>query len=523
VKRGLAGAAAFYSFASALSRVAGLAREIVVAAYYGVSGAASAFAVAAQIPMLVRGLFAEGALQAGFIPVFTELIERGEKREAFRVASSMLTLIVAFLGALTALFVLIAPWLIPLLSPGFDDQPQLQELTENLAILLFPTVILVGVTGLVAGMLNAFDHFGAPAIAPLFWNLAILIAIPALAPLFSGDDRIYAYAIGLLIGTVVQMLLPLPWLRGRGERFSVAFAWRNPHVRRIVALMGPVTLTFGLVNLNLLVNLQIGTLVSDATPAAIDRAFRLFQLPSGIFAVPIVMVLFPTVSRLAVRGDTDGIRRTNGQGLRQVLLLLVPCAVLMAVLAEPLTRLVYERGEFGPGATELVADALVWWAVALPFEGAILMLSRTFFGLQRPWTTTLVALLNLAVNVGVALALYEPLGIAGIVIGTLAGAVVMTVVQWLILRRVLDGLEERETFGALARMLLGAALAGVVGYFAWYGLDELLGRSLVAQLVSLGLAGALAGGLYAAVVWRLRVAEARTVWELVRGRLRRGT
>ncbi len=523
MNRKLAGAAAFYSFASALSRVAGLAREVVVAAYYGVSGAASAFAVAAQVPMLVRGLFAEGALQAGFIPVFTELLERGEKREAFRVASSVLSLLVCFLGALTALFVLLAPWLIPLLTPGFDDQPQLQQLTEDLAVLLFPTVILVAITGLIAGILNAFDHFGAPAIAPLFWNLSILIAIPALAPLFSGDDRIYAYAIGLLVGSVVQMLLPLPWLRGRGGHLTLAFAWRNPHVRRILLLMGPVTLTFGLVNVNLLVNLQIATLVSDAAPAAIDRAFRLFQLPSGIFAVPIVMVLFPTVSRMAVRRDLDGIRRTNGQGLRQVLLLLIPSAVLMAVLADPLVRVVYERGEFDASATTLVADALVWWAVALPFEGAILMLSRTFFGLQRPWTTTLVALLNLAVNAAVAVALYDPLGVPGIVIGTAAGAIVMTVVQWVILRRVLGGLEERETFGAVARMVAAAAPAGVAAYGAWYGLDQALGGgSFGADAAALAVGGAVGTGVYGLIVWRLGIAEARTVWELVRKRLARG-
>src|SRR5581483_8508699 len=173
-RRRLAASAAFYSIASALSRVAGIVREIVVASYYGVTGQMSAFAVAAQIPMLVRGLFAEGALQAGFIPVFTELLERGEKKEAFKVASSMISLICIFLAAFSALFILLAPVVVPLFAPGFDDKQQLKDLTIGLAMVMFPSVILVALTGVVAGMLNAFEHFAAPAIAPLAWNLAIL-------------------------------------------------------------------------------------------------------------------------------------------------------------------------------------------------------------------------------------------------------------------------------------------------------------------------------------------------------------
>lgn len=521
-RRRLAASAAFYSLASALSRIAGIGREIVVASYYGVSGSMSAFAIAAQIPMLVRGLFAEGALQAGFIPVFTELLERGEKKEAFKVASSMISLICVFLGAFSALFILVAPVVVPLFAPGFDNQQQLQDLTTGLAMVMFPSVILVALTGVVAGMLNAFEHFAAPAIAPLAWNLAILGCIIGLTPVFPPEDQVYAYAIGVLAGCVVQFLLPLPWLRGRGGRITPAFAWRSPYVKRILKLMGPVTLTFGLVNVNLLINLQIGTLVSDDVPAAIDKAFRLFQLPSGVFAVPIVMVLFPTFSRLAVRGDLDGIRRTNAGGMRQVLLLLIPSAVFMAVLAVPLTRVVYQRGEFSAADTTLVAKALVWWAIALPFEGAILMLSRTFFGLQRPWVTTGVAVLNLAINAGVALALYDPLGIEGIVIGTLAGAVVMTVVQAIVLRRILGGLEEWATTLAALKMLAAAAVLGGVAYGVWYGLDQALGRSLAAQICSLGVAGALGVAAYGAIVWRIGIPETRLVAEVLRGRFRRG-
>ncbi|MEJ7716688.1 MAG: lipid II flippase MurJ [Thermoleophilaceae bacterium] len=208
-------------------------------------------------------------------------------------------------------------------------------------------------------------------------------------------------------------------------------------------------------------------------------------------------------------------------GVRQICLLLIPSAVLMAVLAEPITRLVYERGAFDAEATELVASAMVWWAISLPFQGVSLLFSRTFFSLQRPWATTALAGLNLAVNALVALALYRQLGIAGIVIGTVVGTVGMTVAQGAFLRGDLGGLETGRTVSAALRMLGASAVLAAVSYLAWYGLDAVLGRSLLAQAVTM--AAAVGAGLvvYAAGVWALRVPEAKQIAGLLRGRLRR--
>ena len=163
------------------------------------------------------------------------------------------------------------------------------------------------------------------------------------------DDEIYAYAIGILLGTVVQFLLPLPWLRGRGGHLTFRLDWRDERVRRVLKLMLPVTIALGLINLSLLINSLFGTLVSDEAPAAIDKAFRIYQLPQGLFSISIATVLFPTLARFAARGAHDDLRRTMANGVRQICLLLIPSAVLMAVLAEPITRLVYQRGAFGAG------------------------------------------------------------------------------------------------------------------------------------------------------------------------------
>jgi len=279
-----------------------------------------------------------------------------------------------------------------------------------------------------------------------------------------------------------------------------------------------VTIALGLINLSLLINSLFGTLVSDQAPAAIDKAFRIYQLPQGLFSISIATILFPTLSRFAARGARDDLRRTMGNGLRQICLLLIPSAVAMAVLAEPIVRLVYQRGAFGPQATDLTSTALVWWSISLPFQGVSLLFSRTFFSLQRPWATTALAGLNLVVNAGLAAALYGPFEIAGIVIGTVVGTVTMCVAQGWLLRADLGGIEGTRTLAAALRMLAAAALLGAVSYGVWYGLDSALGRSLVAQAVAVLTALSAGVIVYVGAVWAMKLPEALQIKRLLMSR-----
>ena len=515
--RRLARSTAFFSLATGLSRLLGLVREVVAASLFGVSGAMSAFTIAFQVPNLVRALFADSALQGAFVPVFAELLEKGERKEAFRVASSLFFLICLLLGALTAIFILLAKPLMGVFAPGFDDDPALADLTVNLARLMFPIVLLLALSGLVVGMLNSFEHFSVPALAPVAWNLVIIAALAGLVPLVPDDEEIYAYAIGVLAGTVVQFALPLPWLRGRGGSFTFRLDWRNERVRRVLKLMLPVTIALGLINLSLLVNSLFATLVSPQAPAAIDKAFRIYQLPQGLFSISIATILFPTLSRFAARGARDDLRRTMGNGMRQICLMLIPSAVIMGVLAEPITRLVYQRGAFNAHATDLVAEAMVWWSLSLPFQGVSLLFSRTFFSLQRPWATTALSGANLAVNAAIAAVLYQPLGIAGIVLGTVVGTIVMCLAQGALLREELGGVEGRRTALAAMRMLLAAALLGGAAYGVWRLLDGAFGRALPAQVAAV-VGSILAGfAVYAGAVWAMRIPEGRQLRALLPG------
>jgi putative peptidoglycan lipid II flippase len=498
-------------------------REIVASSYFATSGAFSAFTIAFQVPNVVRSLFADAALSAAFVPVFTELLEQGRRKEAFRLASTLFFLILTVLGAIAVLFIAGAGVLMPLFT-GHTFDAQLDHLTVGLSRVLFPVVVILGLNGLVVGILNAYDHFAIPALSPLVWNFVILGCLVGTNQILHGDAQLYGYAIGVLAGTAVQFAMAVPQLSRLGFRLQFSLHFRDPRVRQVLRLMLPVTIGLGLINFNLLINSTLGSLVSDDAPRAIDAAFRIYMLPQGMFSVAIATVLFPALSRLAARKDFDGLRALTANGMRQVFLLLIPAAAATLALATPITRLIYQHGAFGPGSTKLVSSALFWFSFSLPFSGVNLLLTRTFFSLQRPWITTGIAGLNLAVNVAVSVALYKPFGIPGIVVGTAASSAAMTIAQMHFLRRELHGrLEARRTALVVVQLLGASAVLAGVAYGIWRVLDAALGRGLFGQVLSVG-AGLTVGALvYASTVHLLRIPEARQIEALLAGRLlRRG-
>jgi len=461
--------------------------------------------VAFQVPNLVRSLVADAALSAAFVPVFTELLEKGDRRRAWRVASTLFWLVLLVLGALTALLMLLAPLIIkPFGDPGGDA-----DLAVGLSRVLFPLVALLGVSGIVVGILNSYEHFTVPALTPVFWNLAIIAGLVIGVPQADSiDAKLYVYAGSILAGTVIQVLLPMPWLRGRDDRLRVLIDWRDPAVWRVLRLMVPVTLSLGLINFNLVVNSAFASRLIDPNlaPTAIDKAFRLYMLPQGMFSVAVATVLFPSLSRLAARGDQTGFRNTVGLGLRQIAFMLIPASAVSAVLAEPITRLVYERGEFEPSQTPVVAGALAAFSAGLFFNGTMLLLNRAFFSLQSNWIPTVVALLNLALNAALNAAFYR-FGTWGIPLATSIANVAGTVALFLLLRRRLGRLELRETADSIARIVIASVVLAGVCFGIWYGLDRALGHTFLGQLGSVGTALSIGVVVYAVTCRALRVRE----------------
>jgi putative peptidoglycan lipid II flippase len=515
--RRLAVSGAIFAIATGLSRVFGLVREVIAAYYFGAAGKINAFTVAFQVPNLVRALVADAALSSAFVPVFSELLEKGERKRAWRVASTLFWLMLLGLTALTAIFVLVAPWIIGIFgNPGHD-----RALAVGLSRVLFPIVALLGVSGIVVGILNSYDHFTVPAISPVFWNLAIIAGLAIGVPqAHSTNTKLYIYAVSILVATVIQVFLPMPWLRGRDGHLQLVLDWRDPAVKRVFVLMVPVTLGLGLINVNAVIDTFFASrfLNPNLAPNAIQKAFLIYMLPQGMFSVAIATVLFPTLSRFATRGDMDGFRKTVSTGLRQIAFLLIPAAAVSAVLAEPIVRILFQRGHFYAAQTPVVAGALAAFSAGLVFNGAMLMLNRAFFSLQSNWVPTVIALGNLFLNAVLDFAFYR-LGVWGIPLGTAVCNIAGTWALLVLLRRRL-GPVGGEMGRTVTRVVAVSAVVAGVSYAIWKPLDSALGHSFGAQVVSLGVALAAAGITFFVGCRTLRVRELDTLLSL-RSRLRR--
>jgi putative peptidoglycan lipid II flippase len=508
---------AIFASATLISRVAGLARDAIALAIYGTGLAASAFTIASQIPNLMTNLFAQAALSAAFVPVFTRLLQEGRKREAFRLASSMFWIVLIVLGAITLVGIGLAGLLLPLLSGRNFAGATAATLTQ----IMLPVVVFLAMSGLLTGVLQSHDHFAIPALAPIVWNIVIIVTVVLLHN-HLGHHGIYAYAIGWLTATIVQFLLILWAVRRIGFRLSPHIDWHDPRVREVFVLMLPVTVGLGIINLDALINSSLGALVSPDGPRAIQAAFLLYMMPQGVFSVAVATVLFPTLSRQATRRDPRTMRATIGNGMRQINLLLIPSAAGLMMLGRPIIRLLFEHGKFGALSLDLTSTALFWFAWSLPFAGVNLLLTRTFFALRRPWIPAKLAVLNLAVDVVVSLGLYRALGIAGLVIGTAAANMVMAFLQLRRLRIGFNGnLELSRTTMVTARILLASILTGAIARFVWAGLDSVLGLSIPGQLVAVGGAVLAAGAFYVWAVSHMRIAEWRQIELMLARRLGR--
>jgi putative peptidoglycan lipid II flippase len=503
--RRIARSTAVFSAATAVSRVLGLVREMVSAYFFGVTGLINAFTVAILIPNVVRALLADAALSGAFVPVFSELLEKGERQRAWRVASTLVWLTLLVLGAVTALFILLAPLLMrPFGDPGGD-----YDLAVGLSRVLFPIVVLLGLSGIVVGILNTYHHFALPALAPVAWNVAIIVGLLLGVPRLDDESaELYLYAGLVVVGTLVQLLLPIPWLRRLDGRLTMVIDWRDPAVKRVLVLMLPVTLTIGLVNVNFLVDTLFASRLLDPelAPAAIDKAFRLYMLPQGIFAVAVTTVLFPTLARFAARSDVAGLRRALDGGMRQIAFLLVPAGLLSIVLAEPIVRLVYQRGEFTSDDTVIVAQCLQAFSIGLVFNGWMLILNRSFYAVQTNWVPTGIALGAVGLNAAFDTFFYR-LGIWGIPLATSTVNIVAASVLLVMMRRRI-GLEHvGRTLAVVGRVAAAGAVASGAAFAVWYGLDELVGRELLGQLVSLGAALAAAALVYLGLARALGLRE----------------
>jgi putative peptidoglycan lipid II flippase len=534
-KKRLATAAAFLVLATAGSRVLGLVREIVMVTYLGLGPDMGAFTVANKVPSLVRTLLADTALSAALIPVFSGLLEKERRREAWQVAYTVTVLATVVLGVVTVLGMIFAPQVVKVVAPGFSNDPAIVSLTVHLMRIMFPTVVIMGIAGIFMGILNSYNHFRLPALAPIVWNLIIIVVVI----LFSTGHGFEALAWGVMVGTAFELLMQVPavwtrrWRRRRAPTRVAAVGynvyeagafspWRldlhNPDVRRVGLLIGPVILSLGVINFNAFIDTIFGTLISIPAPAYIDKAFRLFQLPQGVFAIAIGTVLFPAFSRHAAAGRMKEFREDLSTGLRQIFFSTLPFAAFFAVLALPTVRLIYEHGKVTAGEAEMVASALTFFSIGMAFVSVNTLLNRAFYSIQKPWLPLIMGAVNLAMNAGLDFAFYKPLGVGGITLSTSLVSFFNFFALMLLLGPRIGGVDARRVAWSAARSIVALAPLCSAAYAVWRGLDGVLGRALWAQMVAVGLAYVAGGMAYLLAAWVLRMPEIGELVDVMRRR-----
>ena len=416
----VAAAAGKVSLATMVSRVLGLAREQVMAAYFGAGLQTDAFNVAFRVPNLLRDLFAEGALSAAFVPTFTETDHRAGRAGAWALGAQVMNALAVTLSLLTVVGWLITPWLVPLLAPGFDKIPGKLELTITLSRMMLPFLLFVALAAAAMGMLNAVRRFTVPALAPVFLNVGMIAVGVLLIPVFTaaGQPPILAMAVGVLVGGFLQFAVQVPTLWSMGFRPAWPPRLTHPGVRRIGALMLPATIGLAATQLNLFVNTILASMLIEGSVSWLSYAFRLMQLPIGVFGVALATVSLPLVSRHAVTGDLVALRETLAGAIRLVFALTLPATFGLWALSEPIVRLLYQRGRFSAADTDRTAMALAAYCVGLCAYAAVKVLVPAFYALGDTKTPVRASFLSVAVNLAGNLLLMGPLGHVGLALST---------------------------------------------------------------------------------------------------------
>jgi putative peptidoglycan lipid II flippase len=514
--------------ATLLSRVLGLLRDQIMAALFGAGFASDAFNIAFRVPNMLRDLFAEGAMSAAFIPTFTEVDQKRGAGEAWALGRQLMSSLLVILVALCAIGWIFTTPFIHLLAEGFARQGGKLELTARLFRTMLPFLPLVALAAAAMGMLNARGVFGVPALAPALLNIGMIVFGLGLIPVCRalGQPPIVAMAFGVVLGAALQFLCQLPSLHRQGFRFALEWPTWPPGVRRVATLMVPATLGLAATNVNVIVASRIASSFVEGSVTWLYCAFRLMQLPIGVFGVALATVSMPALARAAVNEDMPQLKSTLSAAARLVLVLTVPAAVLMAVLAQTVIAILFEHGRFHASDTARTAGALVMYCVGLPAFAAIGVFSRTFYALgdtRRPMFASVTAV---AVNLGLNLLLIGPLRSLGLdhrgiaLAASIAALANLAQLAWWLRRRI-GGFEGRRILATLLRVLLASAAAGAV---LWLGLQALGERWRAGHLTELGTV-AVGGLLGALLVWAAlriaRVEEIKVIEDLARGMGRR--
>jgi putative peptidoglycan lipid II flippase len=506
------------------SRVLGLIREMVFAGLFGAGKNLDAFLMAFRLPNLLRDLFAEGALSTAFITTFSKKIAIEGDQSAWRLANKVATLTAVFMSVVTLLGIVFAPQLVDLLTWG-NWPADKTALTILLTRIMWPFMLLVSLAALVMGMLNAKHVFGPPALASSYFNLGSIIGGVAIGwwidPHF-GSRSLVGLAIGTLIGGAWQLIGQFPSLWHVGYKYRSDFHWRDEGVRTVLTLMGPAVIAASAVQVNVLINSGFAASLGNGPVSWLNIAFRLMQLPLGIFGVAIGTVTLPLVSKSAAVGNTNEFRTILARGMRLAFLLTIPSAIGLAMLASPIISVIYQHGRFTAEMTRQTAGALQFYAIGLVSYAVLKVLTPAFYAIGKRNTPMVVSFLAIGANLFLNWLFTFQLGWGhrGLAFSTSLVATINFLLLYALMRRHTRRLETRQTLIGLGKICLAGALLALVCWAAnYWWLDAWASLRLFEKLAALLVAITIGAITFFGTAFLLRVSEVQDVIDVFRQRV----
>lgn len=517
VEAGVVRAVGSIGLATLASRILGFVRDVVVARAFGAGAVTDAFFVAFRIPNLFRRLLAEGALSTAFIPVFTEYLTKGPRAEFNRMVSAVAGAFLLVLFAVSALGILLAPWIVGVMAPGFATVPGQLRLATTLTRLMFPYLVVVGLAALAMGVLNAHRRFFTGALAPAILNVGMIAAVLMLAPRF--EIPVLALAVGVLAGGLGQFAIQLPEAARLGVPLLPSTELSHPALSRIARLLGPTVFGLAAVQLNVFVNTLLASLLPGGSISFLYYADRVVEFPLGVFGIAVATAALPPMALQGARRDLTGLRETLNFALRLSCFVAIPASAGLWLLREPITRVLFERGRFGPADTEATAWALGFYALGLAAFSAVRIVAQTFYALGDSRTPAKAGIAAVGLNVAFALSLMGPLAHGGLALAASASATANLVILLWLLRKRLGTLGGRRILASVGRAgLATAAMAAWCVLLRWNWPPTAPGSVEAAWLVA-----AIAGGVgaYAAASFALGGNEGPALLALGRRRPRK--
>jgi putative peptidoglycan lipid II flippase len=493
LERQIVGALSSISGATLASRILGFLRDMVVALVFGAGPVTDAFFVAFRIPNMLRRLLAEGALSTAVVPVFAEYAETRGPADFLRLLRAVTGTALLALGATTVIGIVAAPWIVRVMAPGFFASASQAELTVLLTRVMFPYLLLVGLAALAMGALNTHGRFFAAALGPAIANIGMIVGVLVLAR--HVHPPILSLAFGVLVGGLGHLLVQMPSLGRAGLLVGPSMELRHPAVGRVARLMVPAVFGLAAVQVTVFVNTLLASLLPGGSVSFLYYADRIMEFPLGVFGIALASASLPTMSRQAAAGDTAGVVATLNFSLRLALFITVPATVGLVLLREPIIRVLFERGRFGPDDTVATAQALLWYAVGLVGFSTSRIAAQAFYAMGAAGTAVKLGLLSVVVNVIAAMLLMGPLAHGGLALASSIGAAVNVGLLLLAARTRFGHLGSRALLTSLGR-----TVAASLPLVAWCGLLVGLWPLGAGRWTeAIWLAGAIGGGT--AIFW----------------------